>query len=163
VLILAQQCVCLFSAICYHRHATLLTLQWHVCNTQVDKPWFTALQYIYIYIYIYISNISYIGHLLFKTNTNDTRMLINYTWRHCKTLCSRILSRAHAHTVGKSVNSISYSSVNCHNVFLGNSAFLGVKYIFSNNFQNHKQLQIPANNDRITTLIQRHILVFSSI
>jgi hypothetical protein len=65
------------------------------------------------------------------------------------------------HTVSHTVTSNCYSAVNCHNVFLGNSTFFGVKHIFSSTFQNRTQLQIPANNDMTTTLILRYILVFS--
>ena len=133
VLILARQCVCLFSATCYHRHATMLTLQWQGCNSLVDKPRLTVSQY------MYILNISYIGHFVFKTETNNTRMLTNYTWRHYKTLRSRIRLKAHAHTVSHTLTSNSYSAVNCHNVFLGNCAFLGAKHFFQVLFK-------PANN-----------------
>jgi hypothetical protein len=48
LLILAQQCVSLFSAICYNRYATLLTVQRQGCDSLVDKPRLTASQYIYI-------------------------------------------------------------------------------------------------------------------
>ena len=66
--ILAQQCVCLFSAICYHRHETLLTLHWQDCNSLVDKPRLTASQYIYILTF---------WHRSFTFNSNKSP-----TWRN---------------------------------------------------------------------------------
>lgn len=145
--------VCLSSAICYHWHATLLTLQSQGCNSLVDKPRLTALQY------IYILNISYIWHLIFKTDTNDTRMLTNYTWRHCKTLCSRMRLKLHAHTAILSPQSFTVLPTATTFSWTTLPSLL-YNIFFSSTFRNCTQLQVPANNN-ITTLIQCYILVFS--